>query len=561
MDAELILHPALWLILGGIVLGFLRGVPRALLSLGLPLFAAWLLWGIPEGIYGGMHFLDYTLDILRVDRLGRLFALVFLLALFVGSAYALGQRSRLEVPAAFVYGGAAVGAVLAGDLVTLFVFWELMAIGSTLVIWAGGREAYPAAMRYLMVHLFGGVVLMAGITAHLVGGGSLRFEALALAGTAHWLMLAGFLINAGAFPFWSWLPDAYPRASWSGMVFLSAFTTKTAVYVLMRGFPGAEVLIPIGLVMAGYGLIYALIENTARRVLAYAIINQVGFMIAGIGIGTEMALNGVAAHAFAHIVYKALLLMAIGAVIVQTGKRDCTDLGGLARQMPVTTGFAIFGALAMSAPLTAGFITKSLVLQAAADAHLTWVWLAMMVIAAGVFFAAGLKVVVFVFFGAPRDLDAREASPSQRWGMRLLALTSLAVGCYPPLLYDLLPFAVDYQPYTGAHVVFQLQLLLATTVVFFLLRRRLTAMLGSLVDVDWFYRHMGPRWLKVMVYGVSIELREVARLVMRGLANLLVSLHRHYGTRGVLARTWASGSMVMWVALLLLMYLALFYLP
>lgn len=560
MAAELLHHPALWLILGGIALGFLRGAPRALLSLGLPLFAAWQLWGIPEGLYGGMHFLDYTLEMLRVDRLGRLFGLVFLLALFVGSVYALRQPSRLEVPAAFVYGGAAVGAVLAGDWITLFVFWELMAIGSTLVIWAGGREAYPAAMRYLMVHLFGGVVLMAGITAHLAGGGGLRIEALALDGIAPWFILAGVLINAGAFPFWSWIPDAYPRASWSGMVFLSAFTTKTAVYVLMRGFPGAEVLIPIGLLMAGYGLIYALVENTARRVLAYAIVNQVGFMIAGIGIGTELALNGVAAHAFAHIVYKALLLMAIGAVIVQTGRRDCTDLGGLARQMPVTTGFAIFGALAMSAPLTAGFITKSLVLQAAADAHLTWVWLAMMVIAAGVFLAAGLKVVVFVFFGEPRDLDAEEAPPSQRWGMRLLALTSLAAGCYPPLLYDLLPYPIDYQPYTGSHVVFQLQLLLATTVVFFLLRARLVAMLGSLIDIDWFYRSLGPRWTKLVVFGVSIEIREVARLVMRGLANLLGSLRRHYGTRGVLARTWPSGSMVLWVALLLLMYLALFYL-
>lgn len=560
MDAELIHHPALWLILGGLVLGFLRGAPRALLSLGLPLVAAWLLWGIPEGIYGGMHLLDYTLDVLRVDRLSRLFALVFLLALFVGSVYALGQRSRVEVPAAFVYGGGAVGAVLAGDLLTLFLFWELMAISSALVICAGGRDAYPAAMRYLMVHLFGGVLLTAGISAHLADGGSLQLVAMQTDSIGHWMILAGFLVNAGAFPLWSWVADAYPRASWSGMVFLSAFTTKTAVYALMRGFPGAEVLIPIGLLMAGYGLIYALIENTARRVLAYAIINQVGFMIAGIGIGTEMALNGVAAHAFAHIVYKALLLMAIGAVIVQTGKRDCTDLGGLARQMPVTTGFAIFGALAMSAPLTAGFITKSLVLQAAADAHLTWVWLAMMVIAAGVFLAAGLKVVVFVFFGEPRDLDAKEAPPSQRWGMRLLALTSLAVGCYPPLLYDLLPYPIDYQPYTGSHVVFQLQLLLATTVVFFVLRARLVAMLGSLIDIDWFYRTLGPRWVKLVVFGVSIEIREVVRLVMRGLANLLGSLRRHYGTRGVLARTWPSGNMVLWVALLLLMYLALFYL-
>ncbi|MCB1963127.1 MAG: Na(+)/H(+) antiporter subunit D [Rhodocyclaceae bacterium] len=559
MAAELFQHPGGWLILGGIVLAFVRGTPRAVLSMALPVLALGLLWGIADGVYGGVAFLDFRLDALRVDRLSRLFATVFLLALFVGSIYAIRQQSRIELPAAFVYGGAAVGAVLAGDLLTLFVFWELMAIGSTLVIWAGGREAYPAAMRYLMVHLFGGVVLMAGITGHLAGGGSLRFEAIALDGLPQWLILAGFLINAGAFPLGSWLPDAYPRASWSGMVFLSAFTTKTAVYVLMRGFPGAEILIPIGLFMAGYGLIYALVENGARRVLAYAIINQVGFMVAGIGIGSEMALNGVAAHAFAHIVYKALLLMAMGAVIVQTGKRDCTELGGLARQMPVTCGFAIFGALAMSAPLTAGFITKSLVLQAAADAHLTWVWLGMMVIAAGVFLAAGLKIVVFVFFGAPRDLDATEAPASQRWGMRLLALMSLAVGCYPPLLYDLLPYAIDYQPYTGSHVVFQLQLLLATAVVFFLMRDRLTQLLGSLRDIDWLYRSLGPRWVKAAVHTGSAKLAEAGGSTLRGLGSVLTGIRRHHGTSGVLARTWPSGSMVLWVAILLLMYLVLYY--
>ncbi|MCB1938862.1 MAG: Na(+)/H(+) antiporter subunit D [Rhodocyclaceae bacterium] len=559
MAAELFQHPGGWLILGGIVLAFVRGTPRAVLSMALPVLALGLLWGIADGVYGGVAFLDFRLDALRVDRLSRLFATVFLLALFVGSIYAMRQQSRIELPAAFVYGGAAIGAVLAGDLLTLFVFWELMAIGSTLVIWAGGREAYPAAMRYLMVHLLGGVVLMAGITGHLAGGGSLRFEAIALDGLPQWLILAGFLINAGAFPLGSWLPDAYPRASWSGMVFLSAFTTKTAVYVLMRGFPGAEILIPIGLFMAGYGLIYALVENGARRVLAYAIINQVGFMVAGIGIGSEMALNGVAAHAFAHIVYKALLLMAIGAVIVQTGKRDCTELGGLARQMPVTCGFAIFGALAMSAPLTAGFITKSLVLQAAADAHLTWVWLGMMVIAAGVFLAAGLKIVVFVFFGAPRDLDAAEAPASQRWGMRLLALMSLAVGCYPPLLYDLLPYAIDYQPYTGSHVVFQLQLLLATAVVFFLMRDRLTQLLGSLRDIDWLYRSLGPRWVKAAVHTGSAKLAEAGGSTLRGLGSVLTGIRRHHGTSGVLARTWPSGSMVLWVAILLLMYLVLYY--
>ena len=163
-----------------------------------------------------------------------------------------------------------------------------------------------------------------------------------------WLILAGFLVNAGAPPLSAWLPDAYPESSWSGMVFLSAFTTKTAVYVLLRGFPGTELLIYVGLFMVFYGIVYAILENDMRRILAYSIVNQVGFMVTGIGIGTEMALNGAAAHAFTHIIYKALLLMSAGSVLYMTGKRKCTDLGGLFRTMPLTTVCGIVGALSIS---------------------------------------------------------------------------------------------------------------------------------------------------------------------------------------------------------------------
>src|SRR5690606_10168686 len=277
--------------------------------------------------------------------------------------------SRLEVPAAFVYAGSAIGAAMAGDLLTLFVFWELMAIGSTLVLWCGG--ASRASFRYLMVHLFGGVLLMAGIAGHVAETGSVEFLRMTLDTPRHWLILAGFLINAGAPPLSAWLPDAYPEASWSGMVFLSAFTTKTAVYVLLRGFPGTELLIWVGIFMALYGIIYALLENDMRRILAYSIVNQVGFMIVGIGIGTELALNGAAAHAFTHILYKALLLMSAGAVLYQTGKRKCTDLGGLFRTMPLTCIGGIVGALAISSfPLTSGFISKSMISEAAVHEHL-----------------------------------------------------------------------------------------------------------------------------------------------------------------------------------------------
>ncbi len=329
MMNELMIHPGLVLILGALVLPWLRGSLRSIAVVALPLVVLALVWRVPDGPAWQTQFLDYTITPLQGDKLSRLFATIFALMAAGGGLFALSQKSRIEVPAAFVYAGSAIGVVLAGDLVTLFIFWELMAVGSTLVLWANGRDdSYRAARRYLMIHLLGGVLLFAGITGHIVQTGDVAFTRMVLDSPAHWLILIGFLVNAGAPPLSAWLPDAYPEASWSGTVFLSAFTTKTAVYALIRGFPGTELLIWVGLFMVFYGIVYALLENDMRRILAYSIVNQVGFMVAGIGIGTEMALNGAAAHAFAHIIYKALLLMSAGSVLLMTHRRKCSELGG-----------------------------------------------------------------------------------------------------------------------------------------------------------------------------------------------------------------------------------------
>ncbi len=270
------------LVAAGLALPLLSGRARTALTLLAPAAAVALVLAVPDGVAWRGTILGYPVVPYTVDALSRLFALVFAIMAFGGGLFALKQESRVEVPAAFVYAGSAIGVTLAGDLITVFVFWELMALGSTLVIWsAGTASAYRASMRYLMVHLLGGVVLMAGIAGHVAGTGSTAFVRIALDSPAHWLILAGFLVNAGAPPLSAWLPDAYPEASWSGTVFLSAFTTKTAVYVLLRAFPGTELLVFVGLFMIFYGIVYALLENDMRRILAYSIVNQVGFMIVG----------------------------------------------------------------------------------------------------------------------------------------------------------------------------------------------------------------------------------------------------------------------------------------
>ncbi len=562
IDGLTTLHPGLLLIAGGLLLAWLPRATRALVALVLALAALALAVQMPDGSYWQVDFLGHALTLVRSDRLARLFAIVFALMAFAGVLYAMNQRSRLEVPAALVYAGGAIGAALAGDLVTLFVFWETMALASTLVVWSAGTVVSGrAGMRYALVHLLGGVLLMCGIAGHVADTGSIAFHAMGADSPAHWLILAGFLINAAAPPLSAWLPDAYPSASWSGTVFLSAFTTKTAVYVLLRGFAGTELLIYVGVFMIFYGIVYALLENDMRRILAYSIVNQVGFMIAGAGLGSELAINGAAAHAFAHIVYKGLLLMSAGSVLLMTGRSKCSELGGLFRTMPLTTLCGTVGALAISAfPLTSGFVSKSMVSQAAADAHLAWLWLALTAGSAGVFLHAGIKFPWFVFFQKDSGLRPPEPPWNMRLAMVLFAIVCVGLGVYPAPLYALLPFPVDYVPYTGGHVLSQLQLLLFSGLAFFVMLPWLKRTLTITLDTDWLYRRGGVALARRVTDAVGQAGQRWESVVERVLARGLVRIHRHHGPGGLLARTWPTGSMVLWVAILLASYLLLYYL-
>lgn len=552
---SLLLHPGLLLIIGGLALGALRGRARSVAILLLPVGALWMIWAAPDYAAAPvLHYLDYQLRPLAPDSLSRLFATIFAVMAFGGGLFALNQSSRLEVPAAFVYAGSAIGVALAADLITVFVFWELMAVGSTLVLWSGG--AYQASLRYLMVHLLGGVLLMAGIAGHVAATGSVEFVRIGLDTPWHWLMLAGFLINAGAPPLSAWLPDAYPEASWSGTVFLSAFTTKTAVYVLLRGFPGNEILIYIGVFMIFYGIIYALLENDMRRILAYSIVNQVGFMVAGAGIGTEMAINGAAAHAFTHIIYKALLLMSAGSVLFMTGRRKCTDLGGLFQSMPITCICGIVGALAISAfPLTSGFVSKSMISQAAADQHLLWIWLALAAASAGVFLHAGIKFPWFVFFQKDSGLRPDDPPLNMRAAMVLFSVLCIAIGVWPEPLYSLLPYASNYVPYTTSHVITQLQLLLFSGLAFFVMLDYLKRTLTITLDLDWVYRVAAPAALRGAEGAFHSLGRALAGHTGRWLGVTVSLTRRLHGPGGLLARTWTTRGTALWMMVLLLAYL------
>ncbi len=555
------MSPGLILIVGAFLLPVAGRFLRPYLILGLPLVALWLIWTLPEGSSAAWALMNYEVVAMRVDALSRLFAIIFTLMAFAGGLFALNQKSVLELSAAFVYAGSAVGVAFAGDLITLFVFWEIMALGSTVVLLSTGTPAaLRSATRYFLVHMFGGALMLTGIFLFIFDTGSVAFTAMKPDTLATGLILAGVLVNAAAPPISAWLADAYPEASYSGTVFLSAFTTKSAVYVLLRGFPGTELLMYVGIFMIFYGIIMALLENDMRRILAYSIVNQVGFMVTGVGIGTEMALNGAAAHAFAHIIYKALLLMSAGSVLLMTGKRKCTDLGGLFQSMPLTTLCGTIGALAISSfPWTSGFVSKSMINQAAANEHMALLWFLLMAASAGVFLHAGIKFPWFVFFQKDSGLRPPDPPWNMRLAMILFSALCIGLGVWPEYLYALLPFPVDYEPYTDAHTLNALQLLLFAGLAFFLMLPLMKRTLTISLDTDWFYRSFGPaiiNWIGGVIGDIDRRFRQGA---MHGLNAILDYVWRHHGPEGIMARTWATGSMVMLVTALLGAYLLFSY--
>ncbi len=563
-----LIPPALVLLLGAAVMGLVRGAARTAVVLLTPLLTLWLVWLVADGVALEVAFLDYRIEPLEGSPVRRLFATIFALMAFVGGLYAYRQAKWQELAAAHAYAAGAIGVCFAGDLITLFLFWELMALFSTVVVWCGNTpSARAAGLRYAIMHLIGGVILKVGIVGVALQTGSIDVQAMSANSFAGALVLVGVLINAAAPPVSAWLADSYPESSPTGSVILSAFTTKAAVLALMLLFPGESILIAVGLFMVMYGILYALLENDIRRILAFSIVNQVGFMVCAIGIGTQMALNGAAAHAFAHIIYKALLFMSAGAVIHRTGMNRCSDVGGLFRTMPLTAFCGIVGALAISGfPLTSGFTTKTLISQAAADATLVTTYFMLAAASAGVFLHAGIKFPWFVFFQKDSGLRPKDAPWNMSAAMLIFAFLCILLGVMPDMLYRFLPHPVDYQPYTADKVLFYLQLLLFSGLAFFLLLPLMKRTQTISLDADWLWRialcgGAGAAYRGLRKIGLAL-----AATVNEGLRKLRTQAARHmststgHGRSGVFARAWPIGATAFWIAVLLISYVFVYYL-
>jgi multicomponent Na+:H+ antiporter subunit D len=470
----------------------LKGNVKRLFMVLLPALALVDCVLLEPGTHGVVRFLGQDLVFGRIDRLSLVFSYVFALLALVGMVYALHVDDDAQHVTALTYAGGALGVTFAGDFLSLFLFWELMAVSAALLVWLRRQPAAVAAgFRYVLVHLFGGLCLLGGIVLHWSQAGSLTFENMSPYSwsAAFTLILLAFLLSAAVPPLGAWLPDAYPEASATGAVFLTAFTTKSAVYALIRGFAGTEILVWWGAAMAVYGVVYAVLENDARRLLAYHIISQVGYMVCGVGIGTELALNGATAHAFSHILYKALLFMGAGAVLHVTGLRKLSDMGGLYKTMPFTLGLYMVGAFAISAvPLFSGFVSKSMVVSSAGESHRTAIFLLLTLASSGTFLHTGLKLPYYMFFGKDRGLPGQEPPANMLVAMGLAAAACILIGIFPALLYSHLPYPVDFAPYTARHVLATLGLLGFTALGFFLLLHYLDPEPSISLDTDWFYR-------------------------------------------------------------------------
>lgn len=563
--AEL-LPPGLILILGALVAPLLRGRVRQAWMLALPLVGCVQLAMLENGFSWSMRvFESFELEIVRVDALSRVFGYVFHIAAFLSVLFALHVKDRLQHFSGLVYAGAAIAAVFAGDLLTLFVWWELTAVTSVFLIWARRTErSYRAGLRYLVIQVLSGVLLLAGTLLHFRETGSLEFGALGLGSLGRDLIFVAFGIKA-AFPLLhAWLQDAYPEATVTGSVWLSAFTTKLAIYALARSYAGTEILIPIGCVMTIFPVFFAVIENDLRRVLSFSLNNQLGFMIVGIGIGTDLALNGAAAHAFAHILYKSLLFMSMGAVLYRVGTVKASELGGLHKSMPWTTTFCIIGAMAISAfPLFSGFTSKSMIMTAAADEGHWVVMLCLLFASAGVLEHSGIKIPYFAFFAHDSGKRCKEAPKNMLVAMGIAAFLCIGLGVWYQPLYALLPFEAAYEPYTVAHVVTQLQLLVFAVAAFVVLQKLglyPSEKRATILNVDWGYRRVLPAIATSLGRGVDAAHRAILGVGLALLRAFGTRISRLYTPPGPLGEPWPTGPAALVAALLLVLYLLSVYL-
>ncbi len=487
--------PAMLFILGALLIPLLRGKLKRIYLLVIPALAFLDILQLKRGTSWVYHFVGYELVFCQVDRLSLVVGYIFVIIGFLALLYSLHIEEDGQHVAAFLYVGSSLGVVFAGDYFTLFAFWEIMAVSSVFLVWyQKEKRSLDAGFRYLIMHIIGGCCLLAGIITYVVETGSIAVTHLGN-GPADLFILIGFGLNTAFIPIHTWLPDAYPEGTVTGSVFLSVYTTKTGVYVLARCFSGMPFVAYMGGIMTVYGVLFALLQNDARRLLSYHIVSQVGYMVAGVGVGTELGVNGGIAHVFNHILYKALLFMCMGSVMYMAGKRKLTEMGGLARYMPVTCITCIIASLSIAgAPGFNGYVSKGMVIASAAERHMPILELMMVLAAVGTFLSF-VKLCYFTFFASNEGIEAKESPLNMQLAMLMTAFLCVFIGVYPRVLFHILPYhSVLYHPYTPSHIIGTIQLFVLAGLAFILAKDMVAPHRATILDFDYFYR-MGGRGL------------------------------------------------------------------
>ncbi|MFT7167720.1 MAG: multicomponent Na+:H+ antiporter subunit D [Paracoccaceae bacterium] len=560
-----IIPPFLFFFAGALIMAVSRKEARAPILLLTPVLSLLTLLAMPDGATLQASVVGFDLTLFQADKLSFLFLVLFHIAAFIGGLFSIHKDEPGQHSACLLYAGSAVGAVAAGDLISLFLFWEVMAVSSAFLIWGRKTDrSWRAGNRYLLWQILSGLLLLGGICWYASATGSIAIQHIGLDAPGAWFILLGLGTKA-CFPFLhTWLVDGYPEATPTGAVWLSSFTTKAAVYAIARMFAGEYELILIGGAMAAFPIFYAVIENDMRRVLGYSMINQIGFMLVGIGIGTDLAVNGAVAHAFNDVLFKGLLFMTMGSVLQQTGRIHASDLGGLAKSMPWTARFCLVGAASISAfPLFSGFVSKSMIMAAALQEHHDWVWFVLLFAAAGVFHHAGIKIPFFAFYGHDAKIKATDPPKNQLFAMGIAATLCIVIGTFPvQTLYKLLPFPNSYNPYDVTHVITQLQLLFFSALAFTWLQRSglyPPELHSTNLDSDWILRRPLKRLTGATRDFISPRITSVKRSVTFQVKRADRFMRFNQGPYGVMTRIWPTGVMMVWVAVLLVGYLMLYY--
>lgn len=476
-------------------------------------------WLAADGQHLPVKLFGFDAVLLNVDPFSTLMGIIFA---FIGAIAVLyswaSDAPPIQTAFALGYVGTSLGAVFGGDWLTLIFFWELMAVTSTLLVWHYGGRAVRAGFRYALMHGIGGTLLLGAVVWHYAAVGSFLFTAAdgGLAGSiAPVLAAVGIGVNVGFIGLHAWLPDTYPRPHIAASVFLCVYTTKTGVYGMYRAFPDGQLAIAyMGGLMAVFGAGMALLQSDMRRLLSYHIQSQVGYMIAGVGIGGALATGGAFGHVFNHILYKSLLFMTVGVIIYRTNEESLKKVGGLGRKMPITAITFTIAALSISGfPGFNGFVSKGMIVGAAHKKHLDVLWYLLLAGGVGTFLSF-IKLGYSAFVEGEYDGPVKDANRGQSAAMVLVAGLCVLYGLVPSALFTILPTeGFEYTTYTPGHVGETL-VLGAIAVVGFVFLKTPLKRVGRVPDIDRLYNPLTLYGTRGVVVGVTELYAVVDRVVV-----------------------------------------------